>query len=101
MKTDAPIVCARKGCGVLRRAVNKWYVVDGDLYGYHLYRWETCPAESMKKGSYFCGLPCALLYISSVESEDATRPDRESTLELKPVKDSGQLSVDSEQSEEQ
>lgn len=84
MNLDSPITCEWMGCGVLRRTVNNWYVVWIDLNGAHIYEWEKCPAEAMKKGKHFCGLPHALLYVSNTLTQDLAKAGRESTLKLKP-----------------
>ena len=76
--------CDWQACEAVKRDVNKWWVVLHDLYGVHVYEWEKCPAEAMKKGKHFCGIAHAIGYISKEMTPDETKADRESTLVLAP-----------------
>ena len=84
MSLDSPASCDYQGCKAVRQTVNHWFVGTEDLYGVHIYRWETCPEEAMKNGKHFCGIEHALRNASSVLTPDTTDRQRESTLELKP-----------------
>jgi hypothetical protein len=80
-----PPSCDFPGCTAVRREVNFWYVVTHDLYGAHIYKWDTCPPEAMKTGNHYCGLGHALQAASKALTPDTATPGRESTLELNPV----------------
>ena len=84
MSLGGPPECDWPGCGAQRRDVNRWYVVTADLYGAHIYKWESCPEDAMKNGKHCCGLGHAFQFASKVLTPDETNPDRESTLELRP-----------------
>ena len=77
--------CDWVGCGAQRREVNRWYVVTCDSFGVHIWKWETCSDEDMKIGKHFCGLAHAFQYASKALTPDTTDPNRETTLELKPL----------------
>lgn len=80
-----PPTCDYPGCRAERREVNFWFVVTIDLYGAHIYKWETCPAEAMNTGQHYCGINHALAAASKALTPDTTIAGRESTLELNPV----------------
>jgi hypothetical protein len=84
MSLGGPAECDHLGCGAQRREVNRWYVVTFDIFGAHIWKWETCSDEDMKIGKHFCGLAHAFQYASKVLTPDETKVGRESTLELKP-----------------
>ena len=79
-----PDECNWVGCGALRRGVNHWYIVVETKGGVRIYKWAECPPEAMKNGKHFCGLAHAFQHASKVLTPDETKPDRESTLELRP-----------------
>ena len=78
------IECDYPGCGAVRRQTNHWFVVSEDCYGVHVYKWERCPVEAMRKGKHLCGLDHMTQYVSKILTPDGTDPKRETTLELKP-----------------
>lgn len=84
MDPNKPIECELTGCGVLRRTVNNWYIVEKTESGAHIHQWGKCPKEAMETGKHFCGLNHAFLHASKLLTQDTTVADRESTLELKP-----------------
>jgi len=84
MGLESPYSCEFRGCGVLRREVNNWFVVLRDESGVHIYHWDKCPVRAMKEGVHLCGIDHALRTASNLLTPDTTVTNRESTLELKP-----------------
>jgi hypothetical protein len=58
--------CDHLGCGAVRRDVNNWYVTMEDEVGVRVMHWDKCSPQMLKGGRHWCGLPHALIYISSV-----------------------------------
>lgn len=76
--------CDWVGCGAVRREVNHWFVVYKTSSGVHIYEWDKASDTAREKGKKFCGHAHMMNYVSRIMTPDNTKPDRESTLELKP-----------------
>jgi len=84
-----PPSCDFPGCTAVRREVNFWYVVTEDNRGVRIYKWEKCPPKAMQEGKHFCGLNHAFGAASKSLTPDNTNPNRESTLKLQPIPNTG------------